>query len=270
LRKALYGLKQAPRAWYERLRDFLLSQGFIMGKVDTTLFTKKIGKDLFVLQIYVNDIIFRSTNQDFCEFGNMIENEFEMFMIGELSYFFGLQIKQLKNGTFVSQGKYIKNMLKKFGMEDAKGISTPMGINGSLDSDASGNMVDQKMYWSMFGSILYVTTSRPDVMFSVCMCATFQSSPRESHLKATKRILRYLKHTQNVGLWYPKETKFEIIGYFDSDYAACKVERRSTSGTCQLLGRSLVSYSSKKQNSVALSTAKAEYIATGSFCAQIL
>jgi hypothetical protein len=146
LRKTLYGLKQAPRAWYERLRDFLLSKGFIVGKVDTTLFTKKIGKDLFVLQIYIDDIIFGSTNQDFCkEFGKMMANEFEMSVIGELSYFLGLQIKQLKNSTFVSQRKYIKDMLKKFRMEDAKEISTPMGTNGSLDSDTSGNMVDQKM-----------------------------------------------------------------------------------------------------------------------------
>ena len=114
LRNALYGLKQAPRAWYERSRDFLLSKGFKMGKVDTTLFTKKIGKDLLMLQIYVDDIIFGSTNQEFCEeFGNMMANEFQMSMIGELSYFLGLQIKQLKNDIFVSQGKYIKDMLKK-------------------------------------------------------------------------------------------------------------------------------------------------------------
>jgi hypothetical protein len=142
LKKALYGLKQAPRAWYERLMDFLLSKGFIMGKVDTTLFTKKIGKDLFVLQIHVDDIIFGSTNQDYCEeFRKMMANKFEMSMIRELSYFLGLQIKQFKNGTFVSQSKYIKDMLKKFGMKDAKAISTPMGTNGNLDSDASGNMV---------------------------------------------------------------------------------------------------------------------------------
>ena len=127
LKKPLYGLKQASRAWYETLRDFLLSKRFIMCKVDTTLFTKKIGKDLFVLQIYVDDIIFGSTNQEFCkEFGDMMANEFEMSMVGELSYFLGLQIKQIKNGTFVSQGKYIKDMLKKFGMDDAKAISTPM------------------------------------------------------------------------------------------------------------------------------------------------
>ena len=122
---------------------------------------------------------------------------------------------------------------------------------------------------SMIGSLLYVTASRSDVMFSVCMCARFQASPRESHLKATKRILRYLKHTP-VGLWYPKGAKFELVGYSNSDYVGCKVERKSTSGTCQLLGRSHISWSSKRQNSVALSTAKAEYISAGSCCAQIL
>jgi hypothetical protein len=242
-----------------------------MGKVDTTLFTKKIDQDLFVLQIYVDDIIFGSTNQDYREeFGKMMANEFEMSMIGELSYFLSLQIKQLKNGTFVSQGRYIKDMLKKFSMIDSKAISTPIGTNGNLDSDTSGNMVDQKSYGSMIGSLLYVTTTRPDVMFNVRTCARFQASPRESHLKAIKRILRYLKYTQNIGLWYPKGAKFELIGYSDLDYAGCKVERRSTSDICQLLGRSLVSWSSKKQNSVALSTAEAEYIDTGSCCAQIL
>ena len=145
----------------------------------------------------------------------MMANEFEMSMIGELSYFLGLQIKQLKNDTFVSQCKYIKDIIKKFGMSDSKAISTSMGTNGNLDSDASGNMVDQKLYRSMIGSLLYVIASRPDVMFSVSMCARFQFSPRESHLKATKRILRYLKHTQNVSLWYSRGTKFELVEYSD-------------------------------------------------------
>jgi hypothetical protein len=128
-----------------------------------------------MLQIYVDDIIFRSTNQEYYEeFGKMMANEFEMSMIGELSYFFGLQIKQMKNGTFVSQDKYIKDMFKKFGMEDAKAISTPMGTNGSLDSDASDNMVNQNMYRSMIGSLLYATASRLDVMFSVCIVQDFK------------------------------------------------------------------------------------------------
>ena len=151
-----------------------------MGKVDTTLFTKKLGNDLFVLQIYVDDIIFGSTNQDFCEeFGRMMANEFEMSMIGELSYFLGLQIKQMKDGTFVSQGKYIKDMIKKFGLQEDKPMSTPMGTNDQLGSNASGNMVDQKLYRSMIGSLLYVTASRPDVMFSVCKCEIGRASCRE-------------------------------------------------------------------------------------------
>ena len=145
-----------------------------MGKVDTTLFTKKLGNDLFVLQIYVDGIMFGSTNQDFYEeFEKMMASEFDMSMIGELSYFLGLQIKQIKNSTFVSQGKYIKDILKKFGMDESKTISTPMETNGNLDSDARGNMVDQKKYRSMIGSLLYVIASRSDVMFSVCMSARF-------------------------------------------------------------------------------------------------
>ncbi|WVZ84651.1 hypothetical protein U9M48_031658 [Paspalum notatum var. saurae] len=268
LSKALYGLKQAPRAWYERLRDFFVSKGFKIGKVDTILFTKSIGQALFVCQIYVDDIIFGSTNASFCEeFGEMMSKEFEMSMIGELSFFLSLQIKQLKNEIFVSQSKYLKDMLKKFDLEDAKSIKTPMGTNGLLELDKGGKLVDQKLYRSMIGSLLYITASRPDVMFSVCLCARFQASPNEAPLTAVKRILRYLKHTPYIGLWYPKGAQFELIGYSDSDYAGCKIDRKSTSGSCQFLGRSLVSWSSKKQNSVSLSTTKAEYIAAASCCA---
>jgi hypothetical protein len=122
----------------------------------------------------------------------------------------------------------------------------------------------------MIGSLLYLTASRTDIMFSVCMCARFQGNPKKAHLSAVKRILRYLKHTPSVGLWYPKGATFELIGYSDSDYAGCKIDRKSTSGGCHLLGRSLVSWTSKKQNSVALSTAEAEYIATSACCTQIL
>ena len=133
LSKALYGLKQAPRAWYERLRDFLISKGFKIDKVDTTLFTKTIGKDLFVCKIYVDDIIFGSTNPSFCEeFGEMMSREFEMSMIGELSFFHGLQIKQLKKGTFVCQSKYVKDILKKFVWKmqnQSRLLWTPMGIS---------------------------------------------------------------------------------------------------------------------------------------------
>jgi hypothetical protein len=157
----------------------------------------------------------------------------------------------MKDGNFLSQEKYTKDLLKRFSMEKCKPIKTPMPTNGHLNLDEGGNLVDQTLYRSMIGSLLYLTASRLDIMFSVCMCARFQSNPKKAHLRVVKRILRYLKHTPSVGLWYPKGATFDLIGYSDSDYAGCKIDRKSTSGGCHLLGRSLVSWTSKKQNSVA-------------------
>jgi hypothetical protein len=155
-------------------------------------------------------------------------------------------------------------------MEDAKPIKTSVATNGHLDLDEGGKLVDLKLYRSTIGSLLYLTASRPDIMFSVCMWARFQAAPKECHFTTIKRIMRYLKNSPNIGLSYPKGAQIERVGYWDSDYAGCKVDRKSTSGGCQLLGCSLVSWSSKKQNFVALSTVEAEYISAGSCCAQLL
>jgi hypothetical protein len=191
-------------------------------------------------------------------------------MMGELKFLLGFQIKQMKEGTFLCQSKYVKDMLKRFDMADSKPIKTPMALNGHLDLNEEGKSVDQKVFRSMIGSLLYLCTSRPDIMLSMCMCIRFQANPKECHLMAVKRISIYLVHTPNIGLWYPKGSTFDLLGYSDSDYAGCKVDRKSTTGTCQFLGRSLVSWSSKKQNSVALSTTEAEYVAAGACCAQLL
>ncbi|KAJ9546787.1 hypothetical protein OSB04_019330 [Centaurea solstitialis] len=232
LDKALYGLKQAPRAWYETLTNHLLSKGFKRGTIDTTLFLKKEGDDLLFVQIYVDDIIFGSTNPELCtKFSKIMETEFEMSMMGELNFFLGIQVKQ--------------------------------------NPDA-GKSVDQKVYRSMIGSLLYLTATRPDIMFSTCFCARFQANPKESHLAAVKRILRYLKGTPELGLWYPKDSSFELISFTDSDYGGCKLDRKSTSGSCQFLGDKLVSWTSKKQNCVSTSTAEAEYVAAASCCSQVL
>src|SRR4051812_25475157 len=145
-----------------------------------------------------------------------------------------------------------------------------MPLKCQLELDPNGKEVDQREYRSMIGSLLYLCASRPDIMLSVGMCARFQAAPKESHVVAVKRIFRYLVHTPNFGLWYPKGSSFNLIGYTDSDWAGDKVERKSTSGGCQFLGRSLVSWSSKKQNCVSLSTTEAEYIAVASCCAQLL
>ena len=205
----------------------MLKQGFEIGKADTTLFTRKIKNDIFVCQIYVDDIIFGSTNQTFCEeFSRIMTKRFEMSMMGELMFFLRFQVKQLKEGTFICQTKYTRDILKKFDMANAKPIKTPMPTNGHLDLDKDGKAVDQKVYRSMIGSLLYLCASRPDIMLSVCMCARFQANPKECHLMAIKRILRYLVHTPNFGLWYPKGSNFNLLGYSDSDYAGCKVEKK--------------------------------------------
>jgi hypothetical protein len=242
LQKALYGFKQALRAWYECLKEFLLKQGFEIGKADPTLFTHKVGNDIFMCQIYVDDIIFGSTNQVYVEeFSMIMTKRFEMSMMGELKFFLRFQIKQVKKGTFISQTKYTYDMLKKFDMVNAKPIKTPMPTNAHLDLNKNGTAVDIKVYRSMIGSLLYLCASRPDIMLSVCICARFQANTKECHLLAVKRILRYLVYTPNLGLWYPKGSKFNQLGYSVSDYGSYKVDRKNNLGTCQFLGRSLVS-----------------------------
>jgi hypothetical protein len=151
------------------------------------------------------------------KFSRIMIQKFEMSMMGELKYFLGFQVKQLQEGTFISQTKYIQDILNKFGMKDVKPIKTPMGTNGHLDLDTRGKSVDQKVYRSMIGSLLYLCASRQDIMLSVCMCARFRADPKEVHLRAVKRIMRYLVYTPKFGLWYPKGSIFDLIGYSDAD-----------------------------------------------------
>jgi Reverse transcriptase (RNA-dependent DNA polymerase) len=203
LDKALYDLKQAPREWYGRLSSFLIESEFTKGKNDITLFTKKRDNDLLLVQIYVDDIIFGSTNAALVEeFSILMSSEFEMSMMGELNYFLGLQIKQRPEGTFVNQEKYAKELMKKFGVEDSNTSKTPMTTNINLDADESGKPMNISQYRAMISSLLYLTASQPDIMFSVCLCARFQSNPKESYLKVVKHILKYIKGTLCLGLWY--------------------------------------------------------------------
>ncbi|GJS29737.1 retrovirus-related pol polyprotein from transposon TNT 1-94 [Tanacetum coccineum] len=271
LKKALYRLKQAPKAWYDRLKSFLIKHDYTMGMVDNTLFTKKKGSNLIIVQMYVDDIIFGSTCQEMCdEFAKIMHDEFEMSMMGELKFFLGLQIKQLDDGIFFNQSKYIKEMLKKFGLEDSKPIKTPMSTETKLTRDEEGESVDNTKYRGMIGSLLYLTASRPDIMFSVCLCARFQEDPKTSHLEAVKRIFRYIKGTTHLGLWYPKGSGIETIVYADSDHAGDYVDRKSTSGVCTFMGCCLTSWFSKKQTALAISTTEAEYVSAGKACQQAL
>ncbi|GJX68066.1 retrovirus-related pol polyprotein from transposon TNT 1-94 [Tanacetum coccineum] len=271
LKKALYGLKQAPKAWYDRLKAFLIKHEYKMGMVDNTLFTKKKSSNLIIVQIYVDDIIFGSTCQDMCdESAKIMHDEFEMSMMGELNFFLGLQIKQMEDGIFFNQSKYIKEMLKKFGLEDSKPMKTPMSSDTKLTKDEECKSVDSTKYRGMIGSLLYLTKSRPDIMFSVCLCAIFQDAPKTSYLKAVKRIFQYIKGTTHLGLWYHKGTDIETVVYADSDHARDYVDRKSTSGICTFVGCFLTSWFSKKQTNLAISTTEAEYVSAKKACQQAI
>nr|GEW72998.1 hypothetical protein [Tanacetum cinerariifolium] len=213
-------------------------------------------------------MIFRSTCQDLCDdFSNIMYDEFEMSMMGEFNFFLGLQIKQLEDGIFFNQSKYIKEMLKKFGLEDAKPIKTPMSSETKLTRDEDEESVDNTKYHGMISSLLYLIASQMDIMFSVCLCARFQKAPKTSHLKVVKGSLDILREH---GLWYPKATGVEKIVYAYSDHAGDYVDSKSTSGVCAFMGCCLTSWFSKKQTALAISTTEAEYVFTKKSCQQAL
>ncbi|GJX57567.1 putative ribonuclease H-like domain-containing protein [Tanacetum coccineum] len=234
---------EAIRAWYETLSTYLLDNGFHKGQIDKTLFIKRLKGDILLVQ---------------------------MSSMGELTFFLGLQVKQKEDGIFIRQDKYVGEILKKFGFSSIRTASTPMETNKALTKDEDGEDVDVHLYRSMIGSLMYLTSSRPDIMFSVCACSRFQVQPKVSHLNAVKRIFRYLKGQPKLGLWYPKDSPLILEAFSDSDYAGASLDRKSTTGGCQFLGSRLISWQCKKQTVVANSTTEAEYIAASHCYGQVL
>ncbi|GKA25902.1 putative ribonuclease H-like domain-containing protein, partial [Tanacetum coccineum] len=229
--KALYGLHQAPRTWYETLSSFLLENGFRR---------------------------------------EVMHKRFQMSSIGELTFFLGLHVKQQPDGIFISQDKCVADILKKFDFCSIKTATTPIESNKPLVKDKDGVEVDVHEYRSMISSLMYLTASRPDIMFAVYKCARFQVTPKASHLHAVKRIFRYIKHQPKLGLWYPRDSPFELEAFSDSDYAGASLDRKSTTGGCQFIGRRLISWQCKKQTIMANSTTEAEYVAAAHCCGQVL
>nr|GEU38534.1 retrovirus-related Pol polyprotein from transposon TNT 1-94 [Tanacetum cinerariifolium] len=220
--EALYGVKQAPRAWYDMLSSFLISQHLSKGAVDPTLFIRQARNDLLLVQIYVDDIIFASTNTAMCnEFANQMTTKFKMLMMGQMSFFLGLQISKSPRGIFINQSKYAFEIVKKYGMHTTDSVDTPMVEKRKLDEDLQGKPVNATLYRGMIGSIMYLTSSRPDLIYAVCLCARYQAKPTEKHLQAMKRIFRYLKGTINTGLWYLKDTDMSLTAYANADHAEC-------------------------------------------------
>ncbi|GJX82921.1 retrovirus-related pol polyprotein from transposon TNT 1-94 [Tanacetum coccineum] len=236
LKKALYGLKQALRAWYDMLSSFLISQDFSKGSVDPTLFIRKEGKELLLVQVYVDDIIFVASAPELYDlFANIMCSKFKMSMMGKISFFLGLQIFQNPRGIFINQSKYALESLKKYYFESCDLVETPMVEKSKLDEDKEGKVVDPSHYRRMIGTLLYL-----------------------------------IARTIHRGLWYPKDSSIALTAFADADHAGCQDTRRSTSGSMQLLGDRLVSWSSKRQKSAAISSTEAEYIALSDCCAQIL
>nr|GFA41027.1 retrovirus-related Pol polyprotein from transposon TNT 1-94 [Tanacetum cinerariifolium] len=225
--------------------------------------------DILLVQIYVDDIIFGSTNPNLSKrFEKLIHIKFEMSMMGELEFFLGIQIHQSPRGIFINQAKYAQEILVKHVMTSCDGIGTPMATE-HLDVDLNGTPVDQMKYCSKVGALMYLTASRPDIMHATCYCARYQAQPTEKHLTAIKRIFRYLKDTIHMGLRYPKDTGFELTAFSDSDHVGCLDSRKSTSGEIQFLGGDkIVSWSSKKQDCTSMSSAEAENVSLSACCTQ--
>ncbi|GKB30405.1 putative ribonuclease H-like domain-containing protein [Tanacetum coccineum] len=211
--KALYGLHQAPRAWYETFSTYLLDNRFQRGKIDKTLFIRRDKGDIILVQVYVADIIFGSTKKSLCtEFEKMMHLKFQMSSMGELTFFLGLQVKQKEDGIFISKDKYVTKILKKFGF--IVWTETQCFLKDEDDEE-----VDVYLYRSMISSLMYLTSSRPNIMFAVCACTRYQVNPKVSHLHAMKRIFRYLKGQPKLGLWYPKDSPFDLgLAYMIGDY----------------------------------------------------
>ncbi|GJR82758.1 retrovirus-related pol polyprotein from transposon TNT 1-94 [Tanacetum coccineum] len=253
------------------LSSFLISQDFSKGSVDPTLFIRKEGKELLLVQVYVDDIIFAASTPQLCDlFVKIMCSKFKMSMMGKISFFLGLHIFQNPRGIFINQSKYALESFKKYGFDSCDPVDTPMVEKSKLDDDKEGKAIDLSHYRSMIGTLLYVIASRPNLQFAICMCSRYQARLTEKHLHGVKRIFRYLRGTVNRGLWYPKDSSIGLTAFADAAHAGCQDTRRSTSSSMQFLGDRLVSWSLKRQKSAAISSTEAEYIAMSGCCAQIL
>ncbi|GJV11776.1 putative ribonuclease H-like domain-containing protein, partial [Tanacetum coccineum] len=201
---------------------------------------------------------------------NYRRGEFEMSAMGELTFFLGLQVKQKPDGIFIGQDKYVQDMLKKFDMERVRPTTTPFEASKQKSKDEPDDAVNVHLYRSMIGSLMYLTTSRPDIQFAVSACSRHQVIHLTSNLNAVKKIFKYLKGQPKLGLWYPRDSPFMLEAYSDSDYAGSHGDRKSTTGGCQFLGRRLISWQCKKQTIVATSSTEAEYVAAANCCGQVL
>lgn len=262
LKKALYGLKQAPRAWYSRIDSYLLENGFDKCEGEPTVYIKEKDGKILIVVLYVDDVIFTGNDDQLIKnFKSVMKEEFEMTDMGFLRYFLGIEVDQNEKGIFISQARYVDQVLSRFSMEECKAANTPTVMGLKLSKEDSSKDFDPSLYKSIVGSLMYLTATRPDIMYAVSLISRFMERPKEAHWQAAKRILRYVKGTKRFGILYNVSEHSDLVGYTDSDWAGSVDDRKSTSGYVFHMGSGAISWASKKQSIVALSTAEAEYVA---------
>lgn len=260
LKKALYGLKQAPRAWYSRIDDYFAKEHFVKSHSDCNLYVKEEDGNIVLIVLYVDDLLITGNNGKLIEqVKTHLSNEFDMKDLGLVHYCLGLEVWKKRHSVFISQAKYACEVLKRFNMQDCKPVSTPIDTSNKPSRDDGTPFVDMTLYRQLVGSLIYLTTSRPDISYAVGVVSQYMSSPTEAHWKAAKRVLRYVKGTTNYGILYTDEGGLQLEGFTDSDWAGDRDDRKSTTGYAFSLGSGAISWCSKKQPTVTLSSTEAEY-----------
>jgi hypothetical protein len=258
--KSLYGLRQASRKWYEKLTSLLIDQGYCQSNSDYSLFTQKNGSNFTALLVYVDDIILAGNSlTEFTRIKKVMDNEFRIKDLGQLRYFLGIEVAHSKSGISICQRKYCLDLLRDTGLIGSKPAPTPLDASIKLHQDDSAAYGDIEGYRRLIGKLLYLTTTRPDIAFATQQLSQFLTSPTLVHYDTTCRIVRYLKGTPGRGLFFSRNSTLQVLGFADADWANCVDTRRSTSGYCFFIGSSLVSWRSKKQNTVSRSSSEAEY-----------
>ncbi|CAL8161243.1 unnamed protein product [Prunus armeniaca] len=269
LHKALYGLKQAPRAWYDEIDAYFNKAGFKKSPSETTLYVKAEGSDVLIVSLYVDDIVYTgSSSQMIEEFRRDMMEHYEMTDLGVLHHFLGMGVIQSKQNIFLHQRKYGQKLVEKFGLKDCKIVATPLAMNERLSKNDGSEAADEGEYRQIVGSLLYLTATRPDIMFAASLLARFMHNPTKKHMGTAKRVLRYIQGTIDFGIVFEKGKETTLIGYCDSDWAGSEDDMRSTSGYAFTLGSGVFSWASIKQNTVALSTAEAEYVSAAEATSQ--